>query len=129
MPRIYATRAHLIDYAAGFPEYTVPEEPAASAMLARASAQVERLVTQPYDTDAVTLLPTDTDVAAALRDATCALVLRHQAAATDRYSSVSIADVTLTERPGSSSSAPLDPDPILHLQAAGLVSAWTASRR
>lgn len=135
MARVYATRADLVAYAAtSGGSYDVPSEPAATAMLTRASAYVETLITEPYDVDSVTLLPTDTDVTAALRDATCAVVLGHlgEATATGTYTTVSIGSVTLTGPADSSStsgSGVLEPDPLAELGRAGLVSPWVATAR
>lgn len=131
MPRVYATRADLVNYAAAYPTYTVPAEPQATALLTLASQRVEGWVTEPYDVDATTLLPTDADVAAGLRDAVCALVLRHQdSAAGGNYTTVSIGSVTLTGDGGSQASdAALAPDPLAHLRAAGLMSPWVATYR
>lgn len=135
MARVYATRADLVAYAAAFGNrYTVPAEPEATGRLTQASRRIESIITAPYDVDSVTLLPTDADVTAALRDATCAFVLQHLDASADSaagsgYSTVSIGSVTLTGKAdaASASSDPLGPDPYEHLVEAGLVSTAVAT--
>lgn len=69
MADAYATDAHLT---AWLPIGTVVDEPA--RLLARASELLDGHVLATYTVDDVTGLPTDSDVAAALRDATCAQV-------------------------------------------------------
>ena len=65
----YATQAELISF---LPEGTAV--PDAARLLARASELLDATVLAPFAIDTVTLLPTDTDVAAAMRDACCAVV-------------------------------------------------------
>lgn len=124
MARVYATRAELVTYAAQYGStYTIPADPEATALLTLASADVERMVTQPYETNSSTLLPTDADVIAAMRDATCALVLQHlDSSSGDGYTTVSIGSATLVGGGTvSTSNTSLGPDPVRHLAAAGLV--------
>jgi len=132
MARVYATRADLVAYAATYgTRYTIPPDPEATGLLTLASQQVERMATEPYDVDSVTLLPTDADVTAALRDATCASVLRHLDHATGgAYKSVAIGSVRLDGAESADfSGAPLAPDPLAHLRAAGLANTWAATYR
>lgn len=65
----YATEAELTAY---LPDGTVVTD--ADRLLARASELIDGTVTSSFAVDADTDLPTDPDVAAALRDATCAQV-------------------------------------------------------
>lgn len=69
MPAAYASEAELT---AWLPAGTSVDD--AARLLARASTRIDGVVTAPFDVDPNTDLPTDTDVAAALRDATCAQV-------------------------------------------------------
>lgn len=65
----YATVAELTEFIAG---RTPPDD--AARLLARASELVDEWVRAPYTIDDTTKLPTDPDIAAVLRDATCAVV-------------------------------------------------------
>ena len=65
----YATVTELTEFIAG---RTPPDD--AARLLARASELVDDTVRAPFSIDATTKLPTDPDVAAAIRDATCAVV-------------------------------------------------------
>lgn len=65
----YATEAELT---AWLPTGTVVTD--ADRLLQRASELIDATVTAPFAVDSITDLPTDTDVAAAMRDATCAVV-------------------------------------------------------
>lgn len=65
----YATSAQLAAYLKGG---TVPDD--AARLLARASELIDATVRASFSVDTDTSLPTDADVAAALRDATCAVV-------------------------------------------------------
>lgn len=69
MPDAYATPA---DLTAWLPDGTVVAEP--ERLLSRASELIDGHVLATYTVDDGTGLPTDTDIAAALRDATCAQV-------------------------------------------------------
>lgn len=102
MTRVYATRADLLAYTAGMTSYAVPAEPEATRVLTRASQRLDATVlrTAIYDTDDVTGLPTDTDVIAAIRDATCAQVVwwaqtGSETGANDQYGDVAIGSVRL----------------------------------
>lgn len=104
--RVYATTA---DYANWL--RTAPPSGARRA-LAEASREVEQMLLSAfYTVDAVTKLPTDTDVIAAMRDATCAQAEYAKAIGdvnslgSNQYHSVSIATVSLTRgyNPGGSS--------------------------
>ena len=68
MPDAYASAD---DLAAWLPSGTIVTD--AARMLARASELVDETVRTPFDVDD-DKMPTDADVAAALRDATCAVV-------------------------------------------------------
>lgn len=109
--RAYATSA---DYA-----NAIHETPTTGVNLRRvlrvASARVdEMLVTAIYETDTVTLLPTDTAVAAAMRDATC-LQAQHQiesgdpygTGSADEYQQVTAGGITLTRGQGQGGSTSL----------------------
>lgn len=64
----YAARADLASWLGA-------DAPAqAERMLERATELIDQYVTAPFDVDSTTTLPTDTTVAAALRDAVCAQV-------------------------------------------------------
>lgn len=67
----FATAADLADWLPAAVEIDGQE---ASRQLVRATSLIERAARAPYTVDSVTDLPTDTAVAAALRDATCAQV-------------------------------------------------------
>lgn len=67
----FATVADLADW---LPSSVDIDEPDASRQLVRATTLIERAVRAPYAVDSTTNLPTDTTIAAALRDATCAQV-------------------------------------------------------
>lgn len=73
MPDPYATEADLAEFLAGS-GYTAPAGTAATRLLARASELLDDVVTRPYPVAAVTGLPTEADVAAAMSDAACAQV-------------------------------------------------------
>lgn len=64
-----ATESDLTDW---LPDGTVVAD--AARLLARASQRIDATVLAVFDVDTDTQMPTDTDVAAALRDATCAQV-------------------------------------------------------
>lgn len=64
-----ATESDLTDW---LPDGTVVTD--APRLLARASQRIDSAVLAAFDIDIVTALPTDSTVAAALRDATCAQV-------------------------------------------------------
>lgn len=111
MARLYATLAQLEDYHAGRPGWVAPVEPNATRLLTRASREIDRILTTLgawYDVDTVTLLPTQTTVAEALRDAVCEQVgwwqeIGDESGAGGIYQSVSIGSVQLTRAQGSSS--------------------------
>lgn len=68
MPAPYATATELASW-------TGEAAPAnADWLLARASELIDSILTAPFEVDEATELPTDTDKAEALRDATCAQV-------------------------------------------------------
>lgn len=69
MPAAYASEAELT---AWLPAGTSVDD--APRLLARATEVIDGAVMAAFDVDDATDLPTDTDVAAALRDATCAQV-------------------------------------------------------
>lgn len=84
-----------------------PSNPPANAdlLLRTASRTVDRLLTgRAYDTDPATGLPTDTDVAQALQDATVAVALElaatgtMDAGSTTQYDAVGIGNVSLSGR-------------------------------
>lgn len=114
IPGSYATSA---DYAA----YTDAAPPSGiAALLRRCSRQVDRiLLTSVYDA-------TDTDVIAALRDATCEQAVYHRARGNSAgiatgYSSVAIGSVKLDKGAQASGSQPeFSPDAFTILQLAGL---------
>lgn len=129
MARIYATRADLEAYLPA--ALTLPAEPEATRMLTRASEVVDDLlVTAVYDVDAG-LLPTDTTVAEALRQATCAQVAwwietGDETGAAAQYQSVSIGSVSLSRGysgAGSSTGTAqrISDDAMRHLRRVGLV--------
>jgi hypothetical protein len=112
---------------------TVPDEPEASRLLAHASEVVDGLLlTAVYDTDDDGL-PTDPQVVAALRDATCAQALwwletGDESGAQATYQSVSIGSVSLTRgyTSGASATGPAQttaPRAVSILQQAGLIMA------
>jgi hypothetical protein len=127
----YATADDLTGFA---PEtVTVPDEPEATRLLGHASEVVDGLLlTAVYDTDDDGL-PTDADVAAALRDATCAQALwwletGDESGAQATYQSVSIGSVSLTRgyTSGASATGPaqtVSPRAVGILQRAGLIMA------
>jgi hypothetical protein len=130
MARVYATHQDLTNYTEGF-TFTMPAEPESARLRTRASELVdEALLAAVYDTDPTTRLPTDPEVAAAMRDAVCAQVVwwdetGDEQGAADRYTSVSIGSVTLA-RGGSAAAAgsggrTLGPPAATHLRLAGLV--------
>jgi len=129
MARVYATHQDLINYTQGF-TFTVPAEPESTRLRTRASEMVdEALLTAVYDTDPTTKLPTDPEVAAAMRDAMCAQVVwwdetGDEQGAMGQYSTVSIGSVALGR--GSSPAGAvgggrtLGPPAATHLRLAGL---------
>lgn len=103
--RVYATAADLAAYPGGD---TIAAADA-DALLRTASRAVDHiLVGRVYDVDTVTELPTDTDVAQALNDATCAIAVEAastgvlEAGATQQWESVSIGNVSLSAPKGAS---------------------------
>jgi hypothetical protein len=101
MARVYATAEQLAAYKPGGD--TVPAEDA-DALLAVASKLIDQaLVARAYDVDA-NGLPTDTDDAAGMRDATCATAVELytrgalESGGTDVWDSVSIGSVSLSGR-------------------------------
>ena len=99
MARVYATRDDLVAYApAGV---TVPDEPEAGRLLARASEAVEAAtISAVYAVDAAGM-PTDPGILAALRDATCAqavdwLTTGDELGQAGRWQSVSIGSISLS---------------------------------
>lgn len=130
MPRVYAMHQDLINYTEGS-AFTVPTEPESARLRTRASELVdEALLAAVYDTNPTTHLPTDPEVAAAMRDAVCAQLVwwdetGDEQGAADRYTSVSIGSVTLA-RGGSTAAAgsggrTLGPSAATHLRLAGLI--------
>jgi hypothetical protein len=118
----YATPA---DLTAWLPAGTAVTDP--DRLLARASSKVDGLLlTAIYDVDG-TGAPTDPQVAAAVRDATCAqvewwLATGDETGAASLYQSVSIGKIALT-RAGSASPAPtVSPRAVEVLQLAGLIA-------
>jgi hypothetical protein len=113
MARVYATLADLEAHHAGRPGWTPPAEPNAGRLLARASREVDRILTAIgawYETDPVTLLPTHATVITALRDATCEQVgwwqeTGDESGAAGIYQSVSIGSVQLSRGSGSGTAA------------------------
>lgn len=131
MARVYATHADLVTYTQGS-SFAVPSEPESARVRTRASELVdEKLITAIYDTDPNTLLPTDADVAAAMRDAVCAQVVwwdetGDELGAGGQYTSVSIGSVALSRGSNANSSVAspgrqLAPQAATHLQLAGLL--------
>lgn len=129
MARVYATHQDLIDYTEGS-AFTLPAEPESARLRARASELVdEALLAAVYDTNPTTRLPTDPEVAAAMRDAVCAQVVwweetGDENGSADRYTSVSIGSVALnrggTAPAGGSGGRTLGPHAVTHLRLAGL---------
>lgn len=133
--RQYATVADLAAYPGGD---AIPSADA-DARLRTASAVVDEcLKGVVYDTDPVTLLPTDTDVAQAMADATCAIAVEANAAGvytaggTQDWSSVSIGNVTLSGATTSGSNPvvlghPIPVDAVTALRTIGApsVTVWT----
>lgn len=120
MPRVYATRADLANYAP--PTYTVPSEPEATRVLTRASLRLDNtaLKTAVYDVDDTTGLPTDVDVITAIRDATCAQVVwwadtGSESGAADLYSDVSIGSARLSRGSGTAGTPVVAPAAWDHL--------------
>lgn len=125
--RQYATAAELAAYPGGS---SVPADDA-DARLRTASRVVDVLLRGVvYDTDATTLMPTDPDVAATLRDATCAIAVEAQAAgafeagATAKYTTVSIGNVSLSGREAADGAVsvagiPVPAEAVLALQSLG----------
>jgi hypothetical protein len=129
MARVYATHQDLINYTGGS-TFAVPTEPESTRLRTRASELVdEALLAAVYDTNPTTHLPTDPEVAAAMRDAVCAQVVwwdetGDEQGAADRYTTVSIGSVTLGR--GSTAAAgsggrTLGPPATTHLRLAGLI--------
>ncbi len=103
MALVYATRADLEAYApAGV---TVPADPEASRLLARASERIgvaTRSAVYHVDSGG---MPTDSAVADAMRDATCALVVHWLTTGSEdddaaAYTSVSIGSISVQRAPG-----------------------------
>jgi hypothetical protein len=124
----YATRAELVDYA---PAGTViPDDPEATRKLTRASERIDlALISSVYDVDDDGL-PTDAEVIAAMRDATCAQALwfmetGDETGAAGQYQTVSIGSVNLGRgNSGMSQSRggqDLAPQADTHLRLAGLL--------
>lgn len=111
MARVYATEA---DLTAWLPTgATLPADPDAAL---RAASEVvdEMLLTALYAVDAAGM-PTDTGVAAALADATCAQVAYAQAhgdaygqGSTGRYASASLGPISLTKKTSTAGTDPED---------------------
>lgn len=104
MGLVYATQADLVAYTPAKHVDRIPGEPEASRLLAIASKEVLLATrTAVYDTDSDGY-PTNTDVRAALRDATCAQALwwminpDEETGIADEYDSVSIGSVRLTKK-------------------------------
>lgn len=133
---VYATRAELVasEYLPG--TVTVPDDPEATRLLTRASRRIDRLLlTAVYDVDEDEA-PTDADVIAALRAATCAQAawwLEHgdESGAGAEYDSVSIGSVALSGRRAGASSAGASAAPaaLEVLTLAGLVGTGPAVAR
>lgn len=106
----YATRDDLVASDFVPSTMTVPDDPEATRLLARASRRIDSLlITALYDTDDQDL-PTDVAAAAALRDATCAQVAwwlqtGDESGAQAQYQSVQIGSVSLTRGYTSGASA------------------------
>ena len=127
MGRVYATEQQLTDY--GAPDGVVlPTGADAVWQLARASELVDLACAFAiYDTDTVTGLPTDTVVAGAMRDATCAQVVSwaengRGPNAASGFQQVSIGSVNLTRASGNTftDTRELAPEADTHLRLAGL---------
>lgn len=129
MARVYATHTDLLNYTQGS-TFVVPTEPESTRVRTRASEIVdEALLSAVYDTDPVTKLPTDADIAAAMRDAVCAQIVwwdetGDELGTADRYTAVSIGSVALSRGNKASSSLAgkrdLAPQATTHLKLAGL---------
>lgn len=133
--RQYATAADLAAWPGGD---TIPAADA-DARLRTASRVVDQCLTGVvYNTDPVTLLPTDTDVAKALSDAACAIAVEAQATGawaaggTQEYSSVTIGNVSLTGRASAPGTPvvlglPVPVDAVIALQSVGApsVTVWS----
>lgn len=132
MARVYADRAALVAYAPADQQGDIPAEPEATRLLTRASRRVDRLLfAAVYDTDPVSLLPTDADVATALSEATCEQALwwletGDESGASQQYQSVSAGSISLTRGYSSGGSATgrdqnVSPAAVEVLQLAGLL--------
>lgn len=128
--RQYATAAQLAAYPGG--DTIAPGD--ADARLRAASRVVDDCLTGVvYDTDPVTLLPTDPDVAQAMADATCAIAVEAQAAglntagATQQWDQVRIGNVSLGGRKDTTdtpvvSGYPIPTDAVAALRSIGPAS-------
>lgn len=119
MARVYATRTDLVAYAPA--DVSVPDEPEATRLLTRASTHVDRygLLTAVYDVDTGGL-PTDTAIARAVRNATCAqavywLQTGDETGAASQWGSLGIGSVSLSR--GSNGTAGQTPSTQLAPQA------------
>jgi hypothetical protein len=108
MTQVYATRADLVAYApAGF---TVPTDPEATRLLTSASKLIRRATkTAIYDVDAQGY-PSDVDIRAAFRDATCAQALwwldtGDERGTAGQYQTMSIGSVSLSRGSAGGSAA------------------------
>jgi hypothetical protein len=133
--RQYATTA---DLTAEYPDTAQPAN--VETLLSVASACVDKMLKGvPYDTDA-DLLPTDTDVAEAMKLATCAIVAEWVAVAatvpgsSQQWESVAIGSVSLSTLQGASDSDaqridgfPIPALAITLLGAVGPVQVWRCS--
>lgn len=126
MPRVYATREQLVDYAPA--TVTIPEEPEATRLLTRASERVDdALLTAVYVTNS-SGLPTDPAVVEAVQFATCAEALDMRRNGSDdgdigQWDSVAIGSITLSGRKtdtASGSTDHLSSEALGHLRRAGL---------
>lgn len=129
MARVYATEAELIAYRAPA-GVTLPTGAEATRQLTRASERIEELLlTAVYDTDPVTLLPTETEVIAALRDAVCAQVVwwapgggGDETGAASQYKDVALGSLKLSRGDGGSGPPPRYAEQaVTHLRLAGLL--------
>ena len=122
---VYAVEADLADSEYLPKGTTAPTGAEATRLLTRASRRVDRLLLAAiYDTDD-TGAPTDPDVAAAVRDATCAqaawwLETGDESGAAARYQSVGIGSVNLTRRTSDDQDDTTSPDAVDVLTQAGL---------
>lgn len=122
MPPAYATEA---DLTAFLPAGTVVDD--ADRLLARASELLDGTVLTPFAVDSETDLPTDEEVAAAMRDACCAVVEQWlEVGEENDVDGLAGTQVSLTGYSGQRAPS-IAPRAFRILQTAGLMNAGTLS--